>query len=288
MVKQLTHIFNNREIATIIWSVVFFGFVLSQKSVRESLRRVIEAFSNWRIITYFLLMLLYVAGVVAVLRALAFWNLSLLKDTIAWLCFSGIALGFTSVTSGRGENVFKDAIADNVKAAVLLEFIANTHTFPLVGELVFVPVVSLVVLLAAVTRAKEEYATLVRVLDVLQVVIGVGILILSVRDIIVNYERFVALDTASELLLPPVLSISFLPFMYLGLVFIRYESLLLNLDLGREKSPSLKRYAKRKLFSCCGLRLKRVQKMLSKNASGLRRIEAKEDVDQIVAGFEGS
>jgi hypothetical protein len=287
MVRELVCIFNNREIATIIWSIICLGLVFSRKPVRKSLRGFVEAFSDWKIITYFFLMLLYVTGTVAVLYLLGFWKLSLLKDTIVWFCFSGVALGVTSVTSGKDKNVFKDAVADNVKAVVLIEFIANSYTFSLVGELLFVPVVSLVVLLAAVAETKEEYSSVASVFRTLQMILGAGILILSVRDIVVNYREHLTLDTLSDLLLPPILSILFLPFIYLGLVFTRYESLFLNLKIGGDTSPSMRRYAKRKIFSCCGLRLKRIQQMLEDMGSDLRHIETKEDVDRIVGSFEG-
>lgn len=276
------NLFNNREIATAIWLLMAFVFALSKRTIRESMLNVIKAFFQPKILLCVGFMILYTIGMVAVLYAANFWNATLLKDTVLWFCFTGMLLAINFVTSKSSENVFWKIIIDNVKVVIIIEFLVNTYTFSLAGELLIIPFLTLIVMLDAVARTDEEYSAVAKLTTGLQITIGLAILLFAVFRAASDYENLGSIDTVRSFLLPPVLSVLFSPFIYLMMLVTNYELLFMRLNLGPEKDRALKRYAKRRIILHCGLSLKQIRRFLSANALDLMRIRSREDVDKMV------
>lgn len=274
--------FNNREIAIAIWLLLIFVFALSKRTVRKSLLNVIRAFFQPKILVWVSFMLLYTIGIVAGLYAAKFWNTTLLKATVVWLCFTAILLSFNFATSKSRENVFAKIIINNVKVVIIIEFLVNTYTFSLAGELVIVPFVTLIAMMDAVARADKKYSAAVKIITGLQIIIGVAILTFAVFKAVYDYENLLSIKALRNLFLAPVLSVLFSPFIYMMLLVTNYELLFIRLSMGPEMDRVLKRYAKRKIIIHCRLSLKRVREFLKVNALDLMRIQNRADVERML------
>jgi len=280
------NLFNNREIATAIWLLVIFVIMLFKRDIRKSLSDVIKAFFKIKILSSIFLMIAYITGIVFVLYQINFWNTSLLKDTVVWVCFTGILLSFNLATSDTDQNLFRKIIINNIKIIIIIEFIVNTYTFSLVGELILIPVVTFIVILEVVAKTDEKYSSVAKLMHGLQIIIGIVILIFAISNVVSDYKNFGSLDTLRNFLLAPLLTISFLPFIYLMILFATYELLFTRLNSGYEKNKKLKRYAKRKSIQHCLLSLKNVKKALNMNTYNLTYIRNKEDVDKMIKDFK--
>ena len=60
---------------------------------------------------------------------------SLVKDTIYWLFFIGIVLMSNFITSREAQNLFRQTLIKSLKLVMIIEFIVNSYTFSLLGEL---------------------------------------------------------------------------------------------------------------------------------------------------------
>ncbi len=280
------NIFNNREIATGIWLLVLFIFMIAKKNIRKSLLNVIKAFFKIKILTSIFSMITYSAGVVIVLYLLKFWDTSLLKDSIIWLCFSGVIMGFNTVTSTEDKNLFRNIIIDNIKIVIIIEFIVNVYTFSLLVEVFLIPFVTLIVLLETVAKLNEKYSSVVKLMNGLQVIIGIFILVYAVINIVSDYNNFGSLDTLRNFLLVPLLTTLFIPFIYFMVLLYTYELLFIRLEFGCEKSKKLKKYAKRKIIKYCLLSLKKVKKVSNMKTYNLMHIRSTEDVDEIIKSYK--
>ena len=205
-------------------------------------------------------MIAYTAGIVFVLYQINFWNISLLKDTVVWFCFTAIVLCVNLVTSETDQNLFRKVIVDTIKIVIIIEFIVNAYTFSLVVELVLIPVVTFIVILEVFAKTDEKNSSVAKLMNGLLIIIGIVILIFVISNVVSDYKNFVSLDTLRKFLLPPLLTILFLPFIYFIVLFSTYEQLFVQLNLGYEKSKKLKRYAKREIIKHCLLSLKKVKK----------------------------
>ncbi len=279
------NLFNNREIATAIWVLVIFILILFKRNIRKSLLNVIKAFFKIKILSSIFLMMLYTTGIVIVLYRVNFWNTSLLKDTIVWFCLTGILMSVISVTSKTDQNLFRKLIIDNIKIVMVIEFIVNTYTFSLAVELVIIPIVTFIVILGVVAETNERFSIVAKLTNGLQIIIGIVILIYAISNVVSDYQNFGSLDTLRKFLLPILLTVLYLPFIYFMLLFSTYELLFMRLNLGYEKSKKLKRYAKSKIIRHCLLSLKKVKKTLNMNTYNLMHIRNKEDVDKMIKAY---
>lgn len=276
------NLFNNREIATAIWLLVIFILMLFERNIRKSILDVFKAFFKIKILSSIFFMIAYTAGIVFVLCQINFWNISLLKDTVVWFCFTAIVICLNLVTSETDQNLFRKVIVDTIKIVTIIEFIVNTYTFSLVGELVLIPVVTFIVILGVFAKTDEKYSSVAKLTNGLLIIIGIVILIFVISNVVSDYKNFVSLDTLRKFLLPPLLTILFLPFIYFMVLFSTYEQLFVQLNLGYEKSKKLKRYAKREIIKDCLLSLKKVKKASNMNIYNLKHIRNEEDVDKII------
>lgn len=276
------NIFNNREIATAIWLFVIFVFMITKRDIRKSILGVFKSILKLKIHFLIFFMFVYTTAVIIILYQVGFWDISLLKDSIIWFFFSGIVMSVNSITSKKGENIFRKIIIDNFKVVMVIEFLVNFYTFSLIGELLLIPFVTVIFLLETVANTDKEYSSVVKLMKGLQVIIGILILVYTTSNVISNYKSCGSLITLRNFLFLPILTLSFLLFIYFILLYSKYDLLFVRLNMGCEKSKELKKYARKKIIKNCLLSLNKVKKVLDMNTNNLMHISNEEDVDEIV------
>lgn len=279
------NLFNNREIAIAVWILVIFIILLFIRGIRESLKDLVKVLFHRKILILVLSIIVHTVGITFVLHLLNFWNISLLKDTILWLCFSGIVICFRYVSSKEDENLLRNIIIDNIKIVIIIEFITNLFTFPLAAELVLIPFMAFIAGLDVIAKTDKKNISVVRLLNGLQIIIGLFILIYAFSQAIADYKNIVNLDTLKSFLLAPLLAVLFSPFVYFMALLVKYELLFLRLEMGCEKSKKLKNYAKKKIILYCLLSLKKIKKALNMKTYNLMLIRNKDDVDEMAKAY---
>lgn len=275
------NIFNNREIATAIWLVVLFIFMLAKKEIRKSLLDVIKAFFKIKILIPVILMIIYIFGTLLVLYQINLWDISLLKDLIIWFIFTGLVLVFNSITSKKEESFFRKYIIDNIKIVIIIEFIINTYTFSLMGELFFIPFMTIIAMLDVVAKSDIKYLSVSNLLKGVQIIIGILILVYALFNAISDYNNLGSFGTIKDFLLAPLLTLIFLPFVYITVLISKYELLFIRMEFGSKKSKKLQKYMKRKIIWYCLLSLEKTN-AVSNNLYKLMDIESNEDLDIII------
>jgi len=243
---------------------------------------VVMAFGRRKILTLVVLMALYTAVMVWVLYAVQAWTMALLKDTVIWFVLSGLVLAFSSVTLGRDENLFTKVLSRNLKVTVVIEFLMNTYTFSLHGELILIFVTALFGLTEAVSRINVKYSQVTRLTRGLQAVIGIAVLAFAIAKAVTDFTALRTIDSVRSVLLAPVLSLLLVPFIYLLALYVAYELIFFRIGLGKELSPAIVRYAKRHLVSHLGLSLWKARAFHEAHALDLMRVQTKEDLDKLL------
>jgi uncharacterized membrane protein len=171
---------------------------------------------------------------------------------------------------------------------VFIQFLVNTYTFSLPVELALVPLVAVVVTLDTLAQAQQQYSAVARLTRVLLALIGLAVVLSAVVRAVADYRALGSFATARRVLLPLLLSVSFVPFIYLLMLAAAYDTLFLRLRLGAEPDAVVQRYAKRRIMFHCGPSLTRVRQLLRVHAADLMRVQRREDVDHIVDSREAS
>lgn len=274
--------FNTRETATAIWLVIFAVWILQKPAIRESLGDVIRSFLQLKIVASTTLLFLYVVGLIACLRAVGLWSIGLLKDSIAWFLFGGLAMMLRFATATDPTNMFREVLSDSIKIVIVLEFLVNTYTLPLALELIMVPLLGVMAVVGAVVSGKEELAKVAKLVKGVLLVAGLVILVTSISMAVADIKNLGSLDTFRSIALAPLLSILTFPLVYLMIVASQYEQLFIRLDFGAVKSPSLKRYVRRRIMVYAGLSVGRLHYLFRNHLVDLMQVREEQDVDRLL------
>ena len=211
--------------------------------MRDGLGGVLKLIFGKTIGTILLMLTLYASLLLFLLYKLGFWDISLLKDTIFWFCTTALVLLFT-INKAKTNNYFKDIIKENLKWVIAIEFIVNFYTFSLVKELLLVPIVIFLALLQGVSQSDKRFIQVSKFLENIFAFIGLGLIAFVVYMTFKNYQEIFIIDNLFSFLLPPLLTILLIPFLYLLAIYINYEDLFVRVNFmtnDRKKNKLLKK-----------------------------------------------
>lgn len=240
-------IFDNREIAIIFWLCALLFWALTKKQIRQSLAHVAKALFAKSIMTSFVVMVAYILLEIAVLYHFKLWNISQLKMTIFWGLIVATSMLFNFNKIIEDPNFLSKAIKDNIRFTVFIDFIVNLYVFSLLIELIFVPVSALIGGMIAVAESDEKYKPVEKLLNVILGIFGLWLIIYAFYHIFIGFSNFSRIQTIKDLILPPILSLMLLPFIYLVALFAQYEILFIRLRFSI-KDPHLVSFTKYQLL----------------------------------------
>ena len=280
-------LFNTREIATAVWLAVFAGWALSQSSVRSAAASLLRAALRWKLVGIAAILAAYTTGIVLFLQVIGFWTSGLLKDTVLWFIFTGVATGFSAISLNNAESIAGRIVRDSVSVIILLEFLSNTYTFSLPVELVLIPVLFIIVALDAVADVQMSGTKVASFTKGLMGVAGLALIVGIVVQAIGNPSEISQGSPIRSILLAPVLSVAFIPCAVAVYLLSAYDMLFTRLRMGRTKSKDVVRYARRQLIQTLGIQPRRVRDFLATKATDLMRVQTRADVDRIIDGQAG-
>ena len=264
---------NTRETAILIWLLIFIVWAIRQKKIRRALVNLARAFFRKKIIGVVTATIIYTLLVVFVLWNLGIWRFSLIKDTIFWLIGTAIISLINANKAAQGQGFFKNILLDNLKLVLVVEYIVNLFTFSLVVELLLVPIVSIVILLSVFTEMKKEYIAVKKLADFVLASIGFVLIAYSLARVLKDFQYIASSESMSALVLPPLLTLSYIPFLYLFALVIAYENLFFRVDFFIKDSNGLKAQTKRKIMRLCHVNLYKLIRFTKASAGDLANID---------------
>jgi hypothetical protein len=225
-VNVINHIFNNRELAIIVWTIIFTLWILNYKEIRKSIFRFLETLFQDSILIIILSNVLYLFIWIRVFYYYNLWDITLLKDTLYW--YFGVALVlFLDINKAIAEeDYFKKLIVDTFKIVILIQYISNLHTFSFIVEFIMFPFLFFFSLTNGFTERKDEYIAVRVFTQVLLVIYGIIVSAFSIYHLWVDFQKDIVIDRLKMILLSPTLTIIYLPFIYLMAIFFAYEEFL--------------------------------------------------------------
>jgi len=214
------------------------------------------------------------------------WDFSLVKDTVYWILGVASVLLVSVDEATKNRLYFKNLVLNSIKLVIIIEFIANIYTFNFVVELFIFPIISFFVIIAAFTEIKKEYLTVNQMANVIIGVFGFVVVIFFFVNLISDFQNFWVLDNLRAFLLPILLVITFIPFLYLVAIYMAYELLFARLDIFLKKDKDVAKYAKKQIFLLCNIKLSRLNRFMRENTSKLTKFNDKAGIDKIVSDFK--
>lgn len=220
---------STRELAWATWILIALTACMFSKSIRSSIVGVIKALFAWKISVTLLAFFVHTALYVFLLFKFGLWDISLLKDTIIWTLGFGF-ISLMNVNKINDSSYFKKVLFDTIKWTIAIEFIVNFFTFSLTKELIIVPILVFSAMMQAAASFKPEHKQVENLFKYFLTAIGTLIFIFSLYKTIEQHSKLFTIDNLKSFLLPVFLSFTFLPFMYLYNLFLKYEELWTRLN----------------------------------------------------------
>ncbi len=277
--SSLSNLFNNREIAIGIWTFLFVVWVLTAVD-KKSLTPVVKAFFVKPIVISLVLMISYIVLMILGFRTLGYWNESSLKETVLWSFGVAFVMLMNTNAAHEDEHYFKKVILDSVSWVIVLEFITNLYVFNLWIELLLVPVATVLLMLRVVAGTKPSYKQVDALLERLLTVIGLGMAVFAVYGLISDIQGFATPENMRDFLLPPVFTLTFLPFVYFAALYSEYELVFMRLRVQNTKRESVVRYATWRILLTFRLNFHRLNRW-SKRVRSLH-IQSEADVAELL------
>ena len=229
MIDELKSIFSNREIASFLWFLILFiPFIFAQKKIRHSMKSLLVAIFDSKIMIVVIFSLFYVIGILFMLSALNFWENSMIKTSVYWFAFTALAILFNYINQKEGKNYFKYLLIQNFKLTLLIEFIVNIHQFSFWSEFIFLAIIGGLSIIMIISKSDPQLIKVSNTISFLFIITGIGLLVLSIIDISKSFSDYANLDELKDFLLPIILSICFIPNAFIFALYVEYESLFTN------------------------------------------------------------
>lgn len=279
--RSLIAVLSNRELALITWGAI--GLLFACIRLWPEVRNVLRAFFVCQILTPLLVMAVYVICITLTLKSLGLWDTGLLKDTIFWFVASATVTLFGSIQKGKeNPSFFRELLIDNIKLAIVLEFVVDTFVMPLGWELLLVPVAFFLGAIKAAVDIREENAILRKPINFLVTCLSLWILGYAMLELIAGFKQFTTLETFKEFMIAPMLTVGTIPFFFLFAVWGNYQEHFIRTPLWLRGRPELVKYANLQTVLQCGFNLRRLSLLKGKFYTDLAEAGDKASIRRVI------
>ena len=275
--------FDNRQFAVFVWFIIAFIAALSSSKIRKLFYGVIKTFFAWKLTILYVGMFVYIFLIIFASMVVGFWKIDFLPIVLLWVLFVAFPL-FFNFNKANEKDFFKVEVQNSLKATIFIEFIINFYVFPFWVEFIFVPILAVVSALIVVAETDGKNLLVKKFLNGVLAVFGTVLLIYFFVMLKVNFSEFATLGNLEKFYIPILMTVSFLPFVYLTALFSNYESFFLRLNWFI-KDKSVLQYAKYKTILNFSLQLYALngwaQHVISKY-----RFKGKDEVDKAIQEYK--
>ncbi len=258
---MIFELFSTREMVSAIYLILILGVALKKKASRIALKNLIEVSLTRTLITPVLCLLIYSGLIVYALQFTTWWDWKLVKDVVIWVLFVATPIFFKAASNKKGkEYPFKNMIIDNVTWSAILEFFIGAFTFSFFAEMLMVPTFAFFVIQQNHDRDNIKYKSVNNVIDIIVIIMGLGLIGGTVYKAIVVTTQVGFTDVLVSFCIPVILSIAFLPVIYLLAIKNLYKELFVFIRIRNKESNQILAIKKRKVFMACRMSYRRIQK----------------------------
>jgi hypothetical protein len=260
--NDLNEILSNRELASIVWFVLFFAVCTFKKEVRKSVLDLIKAFFVTSILSVILLLGIYTFGSLLILRHYCFWDLTLMKDTIFW--FGGFAfMTLLKLNKAKQTSFFFSLIKDSFKLTIFIEFFLNFYTFSFIAEMILIPIFTTIFLMNLISQNNDEYQPVNKLTSKFIGLVGLIYFGFALYKIIFHNQNIFSNHNLNTLVLPVLLTVLGIPFFYFTALYSNYERLFMRVKF-MNKDAKIQRKLKKQILWKAKLNLNTLNKIDNK------------------------
>jgi hypothetical protein len=244
---------SNRDIASLVWLAVLTALPLTRRGGREVIGGILATL--WpTFVLPIAIYCAYLAAAVAFAWNAGLWKPDLTKDAVVWALVPGLALFFSFVRASEERGFYLRTLGRVLGLTAIAEFYVNLAAFPLLIELLLVPIVSVLAIMSAFAALKPEFAMVKRVTDPLLSAIGFTVIAATALYVAGSWDSLDKRELALQFGLPVWLTLASLPFVFIFSLFANYQGQFRRIDAHTRDDPRARRRAKLALLIGYGAR----------------------------------
>lgn len=116
------------------------------------------------------------------------------------------------------------------------------YVLPFLAELILFPVLVFVTMLHTYSQTDGKYKSVETLFGTILAIFGFSLIIYALHELATNFSEFAKPETAEEFLLPPFLTLAYLPFIFSLVIYTTYENIFVRLQ-SSIKNKWVKRFA---------------------------------------------
>jgi hypothetical protein len=217
-IAAVLDVLNSREKAALLWmlALVAYAAVRGGQTVASSFVDVARALLQAKLMLVCGSAALYCAGVVLLAAWVGLWHTTASKETAYWFVTGGLVLVGRAVTHAKPSDpgFYRSLLRQAVRFTILIEFLVNVYVFPLVIELILVPIILLFVGLQVVAAYDPDHAPVRKAVDGVLATIGFILLGYAVVVAILDPSGLLTREKAETLFVAPALTFAFVPLLW--------------------------------------------------------------------------
>lgn len=226
-------VLTTREWSFLIWMFGITGYLLLSPKfveVQESFHELVKNLLARQIITIVILITIYVLTSIYGLFHASLWGWHQLKVTIIWYISTAVLLIFKLESIKKDFRTFKNLVLDHFKLSVMIGFVVGIYTFNLLTELALMPLLFLISGMLGIAQSKKEYELLEKILYGILLFIGFLFVAYSIYMVFFDFGKIANKDAIRDFYVPPLLTLTYLPFIFFLMLYITYEKEFLKLQ----------------------------------------------------------
>lgn len=255
---MVVSVFSSRELAFMTWSVIVLIWICFSQKLRHSLRNILKAFFAIKLQVLFIGGYIYLGLILILIMGYIHWDNVLIKDCIIFTLVTSIAMIGGAIEQKRVRN----NIFDTVKATTIIAFYINVFTFSFIIEFVLLPVIVFLSMTAAYAKSSinPEENKVGCMLESFINFIYLGIIIYGGINIYQNPSIIIQEQSVNSLILPIILTVCFIPYLFVVKLYSAYEYFLIRLKASTS-NLSRKHYRARRniIIKKCGFNLNKLE-----------------------------
>ncbi len=146
---------------------------------------------------------------------------------------------------------FTKTILNGFKLTIFVEFVINFYSFSFITELIFFPILVLIIAVNTFSETDKKYGIVGNVLQNILAIIGLMLVAYTLYRTVIDLDGIFNFDTIKSFLLPIILTTYYIPFLYsltihsiYQIIFIRFNILIKNKDENRFAKRTIIKVAK--------------------------------------------
>lgn len=216
------------------------------------------------------------------------WSYTLLPDTFVWILGTAFVLLMNINKALNGQLYFGKALVDSLKLLALLEFVMNVYTFNLLTELILVPFMFFLLAMDVVAGSDSKYSSVKKLVGYILIFVGSIFIIITAYSIYIHFSDFASVAMLNKFILPALLTVVYIPFLYIFGLIAAYEVLFVRLGTLMKKEQSLVDYFKLRIILLCHINLIKLNELSRFETGKILNIKNREEILNYLKDFRDS